>query len=268
MRRLRGARVAITGASSGIGAAGALAFAREGCRLALAARDEAALAHVAERARAAGAAEVRTRRVDVALPQDLQAWAEELQATWGALDVAVANAGVGHFGPFLEAEPEHLERLVQTNLLGVWRTAQAMGPLLEAAHGHLLVVGSVAGKIPLPYLAAYCGTKAALLAWSRSVRPELRRRGIALTHLGPGATRTPFAARSLRRPGLERSDLDERIGRGMAPEGVGRAMVRAARWRPKEMDLTLDGRAGVLAAWVAPHLLARGLEWRMRPKGL
>lgn len=273
---LRGARVAITGASSGIGAAAAEAFAREGCRLALAGRKAEALVEVAERCKAAGAAEVRTAIVDVMRRDDVEAWARELREAWSGVDVAVANAGVGHFGPFADMLPEHQDMVVQTNVLGVWRTAQAFLPLLSQARGHLVVVGSVAGRIPMPYLSTYCATKAALVGWTRSVRPELAREGVALTLFAPGATRTQFARRALRQRGVKGVDLAgegiiqhrgaDRLLAGHTPEQVARALVRAARWRPREVHLTASGIAGVWVAGLAPHLLARIVEPLMRPR--
>jgi short-subunit dehydrogenase len=271
--RLQGAHVAITGASSGIGASMAEAFARAGCRLALAARREDALQDVAERARAAGAPEVRTRRVDVTRDAELQAWTDELAKAWdGKLEVVVANAGVGHYGPFLDMRPEHLDQLLRTNVLGVWRTIQVMGPMLEAAHGRAVVVGSVAGRVPLPYLSTYCATKAALQMWSRSARPELRKRGIGLTLVAPGATRTAFARRALREREVKGKDLEERgsldsyVGMGWRPERVARATVRAVQMGRREIHLTVAGRAGEALAAVAPHLLARAAEPWMRPR--
>lgn len=274
--QLHGARVAITGASSGIGAAAAEAFARQGARLALAGRDTAALEQVAQRCRSAGAAEVRVRAVDVTRAADLAAWAAELREAWGALDVAVANAGVGHYGPFATHHADHWEQLVQTNLVGVWRTAQALLPLLARGQGQLIVVGSVAGRVAMPYLSTYCATKAALVAWTRGVRPELALQGIAVTLFAPGSVRTPFARHALRdravrgtalaEPGQRRTDLDKAMGRGWTAERVGQAMVRAARRRPREVHLTLQGKAGIWASAVAPHLLARIVEPWMRPR--
>lgn len=266
--KLQGARLAITGASSGIGAAVALAFAGRGCKLALSARRGAALQEVAGQARGAGAAEVRTRVVDVTRDKDVHAWAAELREAWGALEVAVANAGVGHYGPFASMRPEHLDQLVQTNLLGVWRTAQALLPLLEEGRGQLIVVGSVAGRVPLPYLSTYCATKAALLAWTRSVRPELARRGIAVTLLAPGSTRTPFARGALREEGVKGSDLDEGIAlsRGWSAGRVAQAMLRAAQRRPRELSLSLEGILGQWTSSFAPHLLAKAMERPMRPR--
>jgi short-subunit dehydrogenase len=268
MPGLRGTGVAITGASSGIGRAAALAFAREGCRVALAARREEPLEAAARACAARGAPEAWARAVDVADAAQVQAWASEVGKRWqGRCDVLVANAGVGHYGEFLAMLPEHMEQVVQTNLLGVWRTVHAFGPLLEAARGHVIVTGSMAGKVPLPYLSTYCATKSALLGWSRSARPELRRRGVTLTLLEPGMTRTDFGRHALLAQGTKRTGVDEYItSHGQRAEHVGRAAVRAARWKPRELDLTLAGRAGALLAHLAPHLLARSMERLTRPR--
>jgi short-subunit dehydrogenase len=274
--RLAGARVAITGASGGIGEAAALAFAREGARLALAARRREALEQVAERCRAAGSPEVLVQVVDVTIPPEVEAWAAALTEAWGGVEVCVANAGVGHYGTFAAMKEEHLEALVQTNLLGVWRTTQALLPLLAEAKGHVVVVGSIAGRVPLAYLSTYVGTKHALVGWTRSVRPELARMGITITHLAPGATRTGFARNSLRRrregsPDHAPRVVPEQLDKGTALVGqsaarVGRAVVHAARWRRREVHLSLAGIAAVWACHVAPLLLARLTEPYLRPR--
>lgn len=257
--------MAITGASSGIGAALAEAFGAEKCRVAVSARRRPKLEEVADRARDAGAQRVRVAEVDVTDPADLAAWADDLGAAWDGLDVAVANAGVGQYGHVLDLDPGDVTRVVDTDLLGVWRTVRAVGDLLQAAEGQAIVVGSMISYVPTPYMSLYGSIKAGLRAWTQAARPELARRGIDLTLVQPGATRTEFPENALKEPGISYEDLKEAIGRGWPAAKVARRCVKAARRRPKEVDMTLLGRAGRVLGAVAPNLLARLLEPAMRP---
>lgn len=263
-RDLAGERVAITGASSGIGEAVAEAFAAEGCHVALSARRLEKLEEVAGRCRDLGAPSARADRVDVTDPDDVQAWAGTLSGE--GLDVVVANAGVGQYGRFLRTDADDLERVVETNLLGVWRTVHALADLLEAARGQAIVVGSMISRVPIPYMSAYHTTKAALRAWTRAVRPELSRRRIALTLVEPGMTRTAFGDHAVPEQGASPGGLSEEVQRGWPPERVAERCLRAARWRPKEVPMTLLGRIGGALASLVPNLAARALEPTMRPE--
>jgi NAD(P)-dependent dehydrogenase (short-subunit alcohol dehydrogenase family) len=268
MASLRGATVAVTGGSTGIGRAIALAFSREGCRLALCARHLDGAREAAEACRAAGARDAQAHAVDVRSEEQLRAWADALSPAWqGKADIVVANAGVGHYGPFLGLQPEQMRQVLETNVLGVWQTVHAFGPLLRAARGRAVVVSSVAGKVPVPYLSTYSATKAALITWSRAARPDLEREGVSLTVIDPGFTATDFGKHALRSPEVTRTNIDDYVQkRGWTAERVGRHTVRAVKWGVREADMTLLGEAGIVLAGIMPHLLPQLMERTMRPK--
>lgn len=260
---LTGARVAITGASSGIGAACARAFAEQGASVAICARRHDALEAVAEGCRAAGAEAVRVDVVDVTSAGDVATWADEL-AAWGGLDVAIANAGVGHHGPFLERGIDEVEAVVETNVVGVLRTVHATGPLLDDG-GQVQVIGSMGHVLPLPYMSVYAATKAALTSWTRSVRPELARRGIDLTLVLPGTVRTGFFDAIFEdrpTPGVVEAALAE----GIDPEAVAEVCVDAARRRPDEVPMSWSGRLLGWLARLAPGWIGGAVERRLRPR--
>lgn len=266
---LEGKRVAITGASAGIGRAAAVEYARRGCRVALAARRRDRLQAAADACRDAGAADVRVASVDVTDGDAVEAWADALSSAWdGGADVVVANAGVGQYGAFLDMAFDDVEQVVRTNVLGAMRTVHAFGPLLEEAKGRAVVVASMVAWVPFPYMSVYQMTKAALRAWTRSVRPELRRRGIDLIALYPGATDTEFPAAALKGEGLDYQDLKDMTALGWSAKRVARALVRATarRWPPKERKLSLVGRAGMVVGPLMPHLVARAVAAAMRPR--
>jgi NAD(P)-dependent dehydrogenase (short-subunit alcohol dehydrogenase family) len=187
--------VLITGASSGLGRALALACAAPGTVLHCSGRDAARLAEVAEAARAKGAA-VREAVLDVRDADAMAAWI----AGAGRLDLAIANAGVsagtGHGEP---ESPAQTRLLIETNLLGVLNTvhpalaamrAQAPGP--DGLRGRIAVIASIAGFVAAPGAPTYCATKAAVDAWTVATAAVAAPDGVGLTSVCPGYIRTPM----------------------------------------------------------------------------
>ncbi|HET6521633.1 MAG TPA: SDR family NAD(P)-dependent oxidoreductase [Geminicoccaceae bacterium] len=178
--------ILITGASSGIGAALACAYAGPGSHLALGARDADRLAAVAERCRAAGAV-VTGRRVDVTEREAMAAWIAETDDA-RPLDLVVANAGIS--GP--ETPPR---RIVEVNLLGVLNTVEPILPrFLARRRGHLALMSSLAAFRATPTTPAYGASKAAVLAYGDALRPRLAAQGVRVTVICPGFVRTPMTA--------------------------------------------------------------------------
>jgi short-subunit dehydrogenase len=246
MDRLRDAAVLITGASSGIGQATALAFARRGARLALCARRLDRLEAVARGCRAHGAPQVLTLAVDLARPSEPERFVAAALAGLGRADVLINNAGVGWRGPLLEQPEAVLEELVATNLMAVVRATRAVLPaMLEARRGVIVNVASVVGVRAMPYSAAYSATKHALVGLSHALRGELTGTGVKVTVVYPGTTATEFFQG--RPPGgllLQR------------PEQVASTIVHAA-CRPRRDVFVAPYR---LAQLVEP-LLGGPLDW-------
>src|SRR5437879_5158849 len=193
MARLRGAAVLITGASSGIGEATALAFARSGARLALCARRLDRLQGVAQRCRASGAPEVVVRLADVSRPTEARGFVAAALSQFDRIDVLVNNAGVGWRGRFQDMDEAELRDLLDTNVLGSMLTAQAALPsMLEANAGVVINVASVLGFRAMPYSAAYSATKHALVGLSHALRGELSGTGVKVSVVYPGTTDTEF----------------------------------------------------------------------------
>lgn len=189
--------VLITGASSGLGRALALACARPGTMLHCSGRDAARLAEVTEAVRAKGA-EVRETMLDVRDADAMAVWI----AGAGRLDLVIANAGVsaGTSGGAPEA-PAQTRLLVETNLLGVMNTVhpalaamRAQPPGVDGVRGRIAVIASIAAFVPAPGAPAYCATKAAADAWTVATAAVAAREGVALTSVCPGYIRTPMTA--------------------------------------------------------------------------
>lgn len=230
--KLRGAAVLITGASSGIGEATALAFARRRSRLALCARRVDRLQEVAERCREAGAPAVTIRRADVSRRAEARAFVAAALRDLDRVDVLVNNAGSGWTGRLHEMPEEDVLRLINTNLLGlIWATQAALPPMLAQRSGVVINVGSTAGVRPVPYSAAYTATKFAVTGLGHALRGELSGSGVKVVTVYPYVTRTEFGDVS----------NSESVGPAYSAEFVAASIVRAARW-PRRDVMHFPGR--------------------------
>ncbi|MEW6369798.1 MAG: SDR family oxidoreductase [Pseudomonadota bacterium] len=167
-------RVVITGASSGIGAATAIAFAREGAMLVLAARGKEGLDDVARQCRdAGGSAEVRV--VDVTDAEAVAAFAREAREILGEIDLWFSDVGIGVVGKYPEVPLEDHRRVIEANLLGHMHDAHAVLPVfLEQGHGIWVNMISFGGFVASPYSAAYAASKYGLRGFSEALRAELQ----------------------------------------------------------------------------------------------
>lgn len=179
----------VTGASSGIGAAGARAAAAAGWRLVLAARSLDKLEALA--ADLGGPARAVAVECDVTEWPDQQAAVVTAQEHFGRLDAAWANAGFGAERSFLGGTVEHWRDMVLTNIYGAALTFRAAIPALKETRGHLLITGSIAGRRPIAG-SLYSATKHAAHAMAESARLELDDSGVRVTVIAPGVVDTPF----------------------------------------------------------------------------
>jgi short-subunit dehydrogenase len=191
LRERYGEWALVTGASSGIGAEFARAFAREGVSCVLSARREDRLRELASELEKNHHVATRVVAADLAAPDG----AERLAAAVADLDLAILvnNAGFGHAGRFDRCDPARLREMVQVNCLApVMLTAQILPRLLERGRGAVVITGSVAGRQPLPLHGVYAATKAFDLLFGEALAVELRDRGIDVLVLEPGSTETEF----------------------------------------------------------------------------
>jgi NADP-dependent 3-hydroxy acid dehydrogenase YdfG len=231
--RLANQLVLITGASSGFGAAAALAFAREGSRLILGARRMEKLKEVARLAEAAGAPEVHIHSLDVTKTPDVNGFAEWIRTFSDKVDVLINNAGGAHgLETVAEGKDSDWETMFETNALGILRVTRAILPLMMKNPGStILNVGSIAGRVAYEGGAAYCASKAAELKITQALRLELSGTGIRVGTIDPGLAETEFS--------LVRFKGDEarakKVYEGVNPltgEDIAEAMVWAASRPP------------------------------------
>ena len=187
--------VLITGASSGFGAAAALAFGRAGAKLLLGARRGDRLEEVARQATAAGSPAALHHLLDVASTPSVQTFMAWARKQTPILDALINNAG-GALGvdPVATARDADWEGMMQSNVLGVLRMTRAAIPMLVANPGSILInVGSIAGRVAYEGGAAYCAAKAGELQITRAVRLELNGTGVRVCTLDPGMAETEFS---------------------------------------------------------------------------
>ncbi|MGH7902622.1 MAG: SDR family NAD(P)-dependent oxidoreductase [Candidatus Dormibacteraceae bacterium] len=222
--RIRDSAIIITGASSGIGEAAALAFAGKGARLALCARRLDRLQAVAEACRLAGSPEVTTRRVDVRRREQAHSFVAAAIRDFERIDALVNNAGFGWHGRFQEMPPEKVISMLETNIAGlVWTTQAALPHMLARREGVILNVASIVGFRANPYSALYSATKHAVVGMSHALRGELSGSGVKVSVVYPASTRTEFF-----------TDFEHPVNPGpmWSSRSVARLIVRTVR-RPR-----------------------------------
>lgn len=259
-RNLRDSVVVITGASSGIGQATALAFAREGAKLVLAARDAAALQQVAKSCREYGV-DVLVAPTDVTDADAVRALAERAMS-FGRIDVWVSNVGVGAVGRFHETPIEAHQQVIRANLVGHINDAHAVIPIfIKQRRGTFINMVSVGGFAATPFAAAYSASKFGLRGFSEALRAELSAfPDIHICDIHPSFVDTPgllhganYVRRAVRPPP------------GMSdPRAVAAAIVSAAR-NPRDV-VTVGPLTNLIrfVHFLSPTLSARATEWVIR----
>ena len=192
-RELAGARVLITGGSSGIGLASAEALALADARIALLARNEVGLAAARRRIAELGG-EALIFPADVRDRAALAAAVDDAATALGGIDVVVANAAAAAFGPFVETDADDFDATVATILTGTANTIRTALPHLESSRGALVVVGSVGVRLPLPALSAYTAAKHGVGGLVDALRIELAesRTPVSVSLVNPGPVDTPL----------------------------------------------------------------------------
>jgi len=180
---LEGKTAVITGASSGIGAALARMLHERGVNLGLASRSGADL----------GLDGVVAPRCDVRDLDALVSLCDETAERFGGIDIVVANAGVGAYGPFLDISREHLDEMLDVNLKGTIYAIRAALPHMLSREGDVITLASEAGRRGFPNETVYCASKFGQVGFTRALDHELREHGIRCTNVCPGGVATNFA---------------------------------------------------------------------------
>ncbi len=261
--------VVVTGASTGIGRATAIAFAQAGARVVLAARSAEALSQLA---RELGSPE-RALAIPTDISDQLQCrhLIDETIAHFGGIDILINNAGMVVSGLFEHLQPGDMERQFAVNFFGAIHCTRAALPSLKARGGTIINISSVAGLIGAPTASAYSASKAAMNAWSRALWVELKPAGVDVVTLCPYFTSgVKLAEKGVKRRGSLHAASQKRA---QAPgtqtaEQVAQAILRAAHHRPRIMVLSYAGKLvwwlDRLFPWLVDWIMARGLPGLMK----
>ena len=272
--------VVVTGASTGIGAASAAVLAHAGFVVFAGVRNDA------DAARTGTLHEnVRPVRLDVTRRDEIHAAAEAVSASGHSLRAVVSNAGIAIGGPLEFLPVDELRRIFEINVFGAAELAQAFLPQLRAARGRLVFVGSISGRLAVPFIAPYSMSKFALRALADALRVELAPAGIAVSLLEPSAVKTPIWSKgrdsratllallppqATERYGAQLMAMFEQIEReergAMPVEAVARAVshaVTASKPRARYL-LGTGARAGSVVALLPTGLRDRALRASMR----
>lgn len=258
----------LTGASAGIGEALALAMAREGARLTLAARNGASLEALAARCVALGG-EALAVPTDVSDEGQCRALIDAAAARWGGVDILINNAGISMVTTFGEVRDLGVfERLMRVNYLGaVYCTHHALKHL-EASRGLVVAVSSLTGKTGVPFRTGYAASKHAMQGFFDSLRIEVAPAGVAVCVISPGFVATDIRAHALGPDGapLGASPRDESARENMPLDECVSLMMAAIRGRKRELVMTRRARLGLWLKLVAPGLVDKIAAYTARKK--
>lgn len=231
-RPLAGKVALVTGASSGIGEATALALATAGAEVAIVARRADRLKALSERIEKAGG-KVFAIEADVARPDSAQGLITDVLAHGKRLDIIVNNAGVMLLAPVSEASPEDWRQMIEVNLVALMELTRAALPHLKESRGHIVNVSSVAGRIANPGAAGYAATKFGVVAFSEALRREVYADKVRVTVIEPGMVETELGDH-ITNPGMK-ANLEQRRA-AMEPlrsEDIAAAVLYAVTQPPR-----------------------------------
>ena len=234
-------RALITGASSGIGKATALAFAQAGIDVALVSRSQDKLEAIAKKAREAGV-EAKAYPLDLAKMEQVKSEISAIAADFAPIDILVNNAGMGYTNPLIETPLSDWQRVIDLNLTSVFQCILGVLPTMrQQQQGTIINVASIAGQQPFPDWGAYSVSKAGLIALSKTLAAEERPHGIRVVTFSPGAVNTPIWDTDTVQIDLNRSAM-------LTPEIVAQSILYAVMM-PEEAvidSVTLMPSAGAL----------------------
>lgn len=251
----------ITGASSGIGEALALRYAKHGARLVLSARRKSELERVASRCREAGLAEDHV----LVLPLDVTDWAslpgavQAVLEAFGTIDLLVNNAGVSQRSLCKDTDMAVYQKLMDVDVMGQIALTKAVLPhMLERGAGHLAVTSSVAGKVGAPMRTGYCAAKHAVMGFFDALRAEVEGEGVQVSTITPGFIRTDISRNALSGDGSAFGEEDADIAGGMDVNEGAEVIFKGLQAKKREIPV---GKGKEMAAlWVkrlSPELLFR-----------
>ncbi len=252
IRKLRGTTAVITGATSGIGRATALEFARAGARVVVAGRRKERLKELVSEIESKGG-EALGVPTDVAEQAQVERLIEKALKHFGRIDTLVNNAGVGIAARFSEMTLEDFRRVMDVNFWGAVYACKAAVPHMRAQSGGgvIINVSSILGKRGMPFETAYCASKFALAGFSEALRAEVMADKIDVSTIFPGAVETEIFESAVNQTGME---MPSYVPKFPARE-MARIIVRDARFPQPEVVMALDAQVINFFNKLAPGLM-------------
>lgn len=253
----------ITGASSGIGAALARAFAAEGAALILSARREQRLLDLRGHLNRSPD-DAMVLPLDVADPPAIAPAVERALSLRGRIDVLINNAGISQRSMVEDTQMHAVRKLMEVNFFGLVALTQAVLPhMLERRSGHIVTMSSIAGHVSSPMRSIYSASKHAVRAYSDSLRAEVANRGVNVTVICPGYVRTDISIAAVTGDGSQKGAHDQNILQGLDPDQAAAKMVDAIHRRQREL---LIGGREVWAVYL--NRFFPGLVARVMPRAM
>jgi short-subunit dehydrogenase/pimeloyl-ACP methyl ester carboxylesterase len=274
-RDVRGKLALVTGAGAGIGRATALELARKGARAVMIVdRDLAAAEETGAAVRDVGT-DAAVYQADVGDETAMNKLAAQVNDEHGVVDILVNNAGIGMAGRFLETTPAHWDNILAVNLRGVLNGSRAFGTQMvdRGQGGTIINVSSAAAFLPSKSMIAYGTTKAAVLAFSESLRADLADEGITVTAVCPGfvntniAKSTVYAGLTVDEQERARHEADAAYRRrNYTPEATAKAIVKAVKTGPPVLPIAAESRVGYAMRRISPSLIRLLARYDLRQK--
>ena len=256
MTRFNNKIVWITGASSGIGEALAVAWSREGATLVLSARNAAELERVRERC--ANPERHLVRPLDLVDAEAIERVAKDVLQTLGQVDVLVHSGGVSQRSLVADTELAIDRRIMDINYFGTVALTKAVLPsMLARRAGHIVPISSVIGYVGVPLRSAYSASKHALHGFFETLRAETAKQGIAVTMVVPGYVKTNVSENALRGDGSRHGTMDATHQRAMLPEDAAPKIIDAVAKKKPEVRVGGKEIHAVLLRRYLPNLLRR-----------
>jgi NAD(P)-dependent dehydrogenase (short-subunit alcohol dehydrogenase family) len=253
--------VLITGGSRGLGLVLGRQLAAEGARLAICARNLGEL-EAAQQELEKGGAEVYAQVCNLRIEQDLRHMVRQVEEHYGRIDVLINNAGVIQVGPLENMSVEDFREALDVHYWAPLLTMMAVVPgMKERREGRILNIASVGGKVSLPHLVPYSGSKFGLVGLSEGFQTELKKHNIRVTTINPGLMRTGSPSHAIIKGQHEKeyawftvTDVIPLIS--MDVEVAARKIINACRYGVPERTLTMAGKMAVMLHGIAPSLMA------------
>jgi short-subunit dehydrogenase/pimeloyl-ACP methyl ester carboxylesterase len=274
-REVQGKLALVTGAGAGIGRATAVELARHGARKVVIVDRDLAAANESADAVMAACAEAAVYQADVSDESAMNDLAGQVLSEHGVVDILVNNAGIGMAGRFLETTSANWEDIIGVNVGGVISGSRAFGAqMVERGEGGTIInVASAAAFLPSKSMVAYSTTKAAVLAFSESLRADLADEGVTVTAVCPGfvntniAKSTIYAGMSADQQARAREKADAAYRRrNYTPEATARAIVKAFRRGPAVLPIAAESRIGYAMRRISPSMVRLYARFDIRQK--